>query len=252
MLRVKNAVHAETLRGRLLAEQENSEQLLLNILPRPIADRMKKGETNIADLHANATVLVADLVGFNSLSSHIDSRQIVQLLNEIFSAFDLLVEEHGLETIKTVGDAYMVGGGISISRPDHAEAMVELAISLQDEIEWFNHQYDVSIRLRIGISTGPVIAGVIGSKKFTYDVWGETVNLAWRLEASAEAGRIQISEATRERLKEKYQSEKKRGNGQNPPADSPGYWLVMPDDDSKNSLNLSPARHQRSRVAIPV
>src|ERR1017187_6013328 len=118
-LRVANAVHAKHLHDQLQAEQEKSELLLLNILPKPIAERMKKGETNIADCHADATVLLADLVGFTSLSAHIDPKQIVQLLNEVFSAFDILVEKHGLEKIKTIGDAYMAAGGISVPRPDH-------------------------------------------------------------------------------------------------------------------------------------
>jgi class 3 adenylate cyclase len=225
ILRVGNAVYSKHLHDQLGAEQEKSERLLLNILPKAIAARMKKGETNIADSHADATVLLADLVGFTSLSAHIDPGQIVQLLNEVFSAFDCLVEKHGLEKIKTMGDAYMVAGGISISRSDHAEAIAELAINLREEMVRLNHQYDTSIRLRIGISTGPVIAGVIGRKKFAYDVWGETVNLACRLESTAEAGKIQISESTYERLKEIYQFEKKHHAGVNGQSDLPAYWL---------------------------
>ena len=135
------------------------------------------------------------------------------------------MEKHGLEKIKTMGDAYMVAGGISISRSDHAEAIAELAINLREEMERLNHQYDTSIRLRIGISTGPVIAGVIGRKKFAYDVWGETVNLACRLESTAEAGKIQISESSYERLKEIYQFEKKHSAGVNGQSDLPAYWL---------------------------
>src|ERR1022692_4533428 len=182
ILRVGNAVYAKRLHDQLQAEQEKSERLLLNILPQAIATRMKLGETNIADKHADATVLLADLVGFNSLSATIDPAQTVELLNEVFSAFDILVDKHGLEKIKTLGDAYMVAGGISLPRPDHADAIAELAINLRKEIERFNHQYDTSLRLRIGISSGPVVAGVIGRKKFAYDVWGETVNLACLME----------------------------------------------------------------------
>ena len=225
ILRVGNAVYAKHLHDQLLVEQEKSERLLLNILPKPIAERMKKGETNIADGHADATVLLADLVGFTSLSAHIDPEQIVQLLNEVFSAFDILVEKHRLEKIKTIGDAYMVAGGISVPRPDHAEAIAELAIDLRDEIERLNQQYDTSIRLRIGICTGPVIAGVIGRKKFAYDVWGEAVNLACRLESTGEAGKIQIAESTYERLKDKYQFEKKHNIDAEGHGDLPAYWL---------------------------
>ncbi|HEV2434629.1 MAG TPA: response regulator, partial [Verrucomicrobiae bacterium] len=151
ILRVGNAVYAKRLHDRLQLEQEKSEQLLLNILPKPVAERMKKGETNIADSYPNVTVLVADLVGFSTLSTHISPEQIVQLLNEIFSAFDLLAEKHGLEKIKTIGDAYMVAGGISVPRPDHAEASAELALNLQEEIKRLNQEYNTSVRLRIGI-----------------------------------------------------------------------------------------------------
>jgi class 3 adenylate cyclase len=205
ILRVGNAVYSKHLHDQLQAEQEKSEQLLLNILPKPIAERMKKGETNIADSYPDVTVLVADLAGFTTLSAHIGPERIVELLNEIFSAFDLLTEKHGLEKIKTIGDAYMAGGGISLPRLDHAEASAGLALEMQTEIERLNHEYGTSIRLRIGICTGPVVAGVIGRQRFAYDLWGETVNLACRLEATGEAGKIQIAESTRERLKDTYQ-----------------------------------------------
>ena len=224
-LRVGNAVYTKHLHDQLQVEQEKSEQLLLNILPNPIAERMKKGETNIADSHSDVTVLLADLVGFTSLSAHIGPEQIVQLLNEIFSAFDLLAEKHGLEKIKTIGDAYMVAGGISFPRPDHAEASAELALNMQEEIKRLNYEYDTSVRLRIGICTGPVVAGVIGRRRFAYDLWGETVNLACRLESTGETGKIQIAESTYERLKQKYQFEPKHrldGKGRNQLS---AYWL---------------------------
>lgn len=204
-LRVGNAVYTKHLHDQLQVEQEKSEQLLLNILPKPIAERMKKGETNIADSYPDVTVLVADLVGFTTLSAHIEPEQIVQLLNEVFSPFDVLVGKHGLEKIKTIGDAYMVAGGISFPRPDHAEASAELAFNMHEEIERLNRQYNTSVRLRIGICTGPVVAGVIGCRRFAYDLWGETVNLACRLESTGEAGKIQIAESTYERLKNKYE-----------------------------------------------
>jgi len=223
ILRVGNAVHSKQLHDQLQVEQEKSEQLLLNILPKPIAERMKQGETNIADSYPDVTVLVADLVGFTTLSAHIDPQQIVQLLNEIFSAFDILVEQHGLEKIKTIGDAYMVAGGIS--RPDHAEASAALAIHLLEEIQRLNEQYDTSIRLRIGISTGPIVAGVIGRKKFAYDIWGEAVNFACRLEATGEAGKIQIAEATCDRLKGQYEFEKSHNIDAKGHGPLPAYWL---------------------------
>ena len=209
ILRVGNAVYTKHLHDQLQVEQEKAEQLLLNILPKPIAERMKKGETNIADSHPDVTVLLADLVGFTTLAAHIGPEQVVQLLNEVFSAFDLLTEEHGLEKIKTIGDAYMVAGGVSVPRPDHAEASAELALDLQEEIERLNHEYDTTVRLRIGICTGPVVAGVIGRRRFAYDLWGEAVNLACRLESTGEAGKIQIAESTHDRLKHKYEFDPK-------------------------------------------
>jgi adenylate cyclase len=203
-LRVGNATHAKHLFDQLQAEQAKSEQLLLNTLPRPIAERMKNGEVNIAEKYPEVSVLVADLVGFTTLAAHIGPVQVVYLLNEIFSSFDDLTEKRGLEKIKTIGDAYMVAGGIPSPRPDHVEAVADLALDLMAEIEKFNRAYATSIHLRIGISTGPVVAGVIGRWKFAYDLWGDTVNLAFRLEALGEPGSIQVSDLTYQRLQDKY------------------------------------------------
>jgi adenylate cyclase len=203
-LRVGHATYAKRLFDQLQAEQARAEHLLLNTLPRPIAERMKKGEVNIADQHPDVTVLVADLVGFSTLAAHIGPDQVVYLLNEIFSGFDLLALKHGLEKIKTIGDAYMAAGGIPLPRPDHAEAAGDLALDLMADIARFNRAYNTSIQLRIGISTGPVVAGVIGRWKFAYDLWGDTVNLAYRLESLGQAGSIQVSDQTYQRLKDKY------------------------------------------------
>jgi class 3 adenylate cyclase len=203
-LRVNHAVHAKRLFDQLQTEQARAEHLLLNILPRPIAERMKKGEVNIADQHPDVSVLVADLVGFTTLAAHIGPDQVVYLLNELFSGFDVLTEKNGLEKIKTIGDAYMAAGGLPLPRPDHAEATADLALDLMAEIDKFNRAYNTSIQLRIGISTGSVVAGVIGRWKFTYDLWGDTVNLACRLESLGHAGSIQVSNLTYERLKDKY------------------------------------------------
>lgn len=225
ILRVGNAVYTKRLHDQLQAEQEKSEQLLWNILPKPIAARMKQGETTIADSHADVTVLLADLVGFTSLSAHISPEQVVQLLNEIFSAFDLLADRHGLEKIKTIGDAYMVAGNISFARPDHAGACAELALDMQGEIGRINQEYGTSVRLRIGICTGPVVAGVIGRRRFAYDIWGETVNLACHLESKGEAGKIQIAESTQERLKQKYQFKPKHALDVKGHVQLSAFWL---------------------------
>jgi class 3 adenylate cyclase len=224
-LRVGNAVYTKRLHDQLQAEREKSERLLLNILPEPVAERMKQGETTIADNYADVTVLLADLVGFTSLAAQIDPEQVVELLNEMFSAFDLLTEKHGLEKIKTIGDAYMVAGGISSPRTDHAEACAELALDLEEEMERFNREFNTSICLRIGICTGPVVAGVIGCRRFAYDLWGETVNLACRLESTGEAGKIQIAESTYERLKQKYQFKPKHSVDVKGGGEVPAYWL---------------------------
>jgi len=209
-LRVNHAVHAKHLVDQLQAEQVKVERLLLNSLPRPIAERMKQGEVNIAEHHPDVSVLLADLVGFTTLAAHIGPEQVVYLLNEIFSGFDLLALKHGLEKIKTIGDAYLAAGGVPLPRPDHAEAIAELALDMMAEIEKFNRAYSTSIQLRIGISTGSVVAGVIGRWKFTYDLWGDTVNLACRLESLGQAGTILVSDLTYQRLRDKYRFDDSR------------------------------------------
>ena len=209
ILRVRNAVYTKHLYDQLQTEKEKSDRLLLNMLPKPIAGRMKKGETHISDYYPDVTVLVADLVGFTALSTHISPEQVVQLLNEIFSSFDLLVDAHHLEKIKTIGDAYMTAGGLFVPDAPHAEQSAELALGMQEKITQINEKYETSVPLRIGICTGPVVAGVIGHNRFAYDLWGETVNIACRLESSGHAGRIQIAESTHERLKHKYRFESK-------------------------------------------
>ncbi|HWX22294.1 MAG TPA: adenylate/guanylate cyclase domain-containing protein [Candidatus Binatia bacterium] len=204
VLRVRNALCLKGLYEQLKAEREKSEQLLLNILPKPIAERMKNGEVNIADYHPEATVLFADLAGFTALSALIQPEQIVSMLNEIFSEFDLLVEQLQLEKIKTVGDAYMVAGGIHSNRLDHTEAVAELALQIQQAMVRFNQQYNTSIRMRIGISTGSVVSGVIGRRKFAYDLWGPTVNLACQLQTAGSPGSVQVDQATYERLQNRF------------------------------------------------
>jgi len=187
-----------------------------------IVDDEEQNRTLLRDpLEANGY----DLVGFTTLAAYVGPEQIVRLLNEIFSAFDLLAEKHGLEKIKTIGDAYMVAGGMTFPRPDHAEASAELALNMQEEIERLNEQYSTSVRLRIGLCTGPVVAGVIGRKRFAYDLWGDTVNLAFRMESTGEAGKIQISESTHGRLKGKYQFGEKHRAGVGEQSVLSAYWL---------------------------
>jgi len=225
ILRVGNAAYAKGLFDQLQAERQKSEELLLAVLPRIIAERMKRGAVNIVDSYPEATVLFADLVGFTTLAAHIDSAQVVYLLNEVFCAFDVLAEKQGLEKIKTVGDAYVLAGGIPVPRPDHAEAVAELALNMREEIKRFNAQYGTSFQIRIGINTGPVVAGLIGRKKFAYDLWGDTVNVASRLESLGEADGIQVAEPTYQRLQHRYRFDGKHTLEIKGRAPVETYWL---------------------------
>jgi class 3 adenylate cyclase/integral membrane sensor domain MASE1 len=197
----------EQARAALEQEKEKSEQLLLNILPLPIATRLKRGRGTIADHFAEVTVLFADIVEFTQLSASLSPQELVALLNEIFSEFDQLAELHQLEKIKTIGDAYMVVGGIPYERDDHAQAVADMALDMQTVAQQFSDRTGQSFRLRIGINTGPVVAGVIGTKKFIYDLWGDTVNTASRMEAFGVAEHIQVTAATYDRLKDSYDLE---------------------------------------------
>ncbi|MEK0178719.1 MAG: PAS domain S-box protein [Oscillatoriales cyanobacterium] len=188
----------------LREEQEKSEKLLLNILPKAIAERLKRNETTIAEYFPEVTVLFADIVGFTHLSTLMNPIDLVELLNQIFSSFDLICERLGLEKIKTIGDAYMVVGGLPEPRADHAEAIAQMALDMQTEIARFNAQNNKYFSIRIGIHSGPVVAGVIGIKKFIYDLWGDTVNIASRMESHGLPWRIQVSEATYNLLQHKY------------------------------------------------
>lgn len=189
----------------LKAEQEKSENLLLNILPKAIVHQLKHGDSTIASRSDNVSILFADIVDFTELASSISPNELVNKLNGIFSSFDRLADQLGLEKIKTIGDAYMVVGGLPTARPDHAEAIAEMALAMQREIANFKRGDDGSaFRLRIGINTGSVVAGVIGIRKFIYDLWGDAVNLASRMESHGLAGGIQVTEVTYELLKDKY------------------------------------------------
>ncbi len=185
-------------------EREKSERLLLNILPSAIAGRLKGGEKSIANGHEIVTVMFADLCGFTALSRHTAPADLVSMLNEIFTAFDLIVEKHGVEKIKTIGDCYMLVGGIPLHRDDHAAAVAECALEMIDALASINRANGTELEMRVGIHTGPVVAGVIGKIKFTYDLWGDTVNVASRMESSGQPGRIHISEQTEAQLRGRF------------------------------------------------
>ncbi len=190
--------HRET--ERLRAE---SEQLLLNVLPLSIAERLKRFDP-IADHFNDASILFADLVGFTEFSACKTPSEIVIVLNRIFSEFDKLTERYGLEKIKTIGDAYMVVSGLPSPRPDHLETIAEMALEMQRTMETLGKKNGANLQLRIGINAGPVVAGIIGIKKFSYDLWGDTVNVASRMEALGLPGKIQVSEAVYLALKDRF------------------------------------------------
>ncbi|WP_437863277.1 adenylate/guanylate cyclase domain-containing protein [Sorangium sp. So ce363] len=214
--------------AKAAAEQahERSDRLLLNILPRTIADQLKEHEQLIAEHFEEVTVLFADIAGFTPLAARLPPAELVGLLNRMFSSFDQLADQHGLEKIKTIGDAYMVVGGLPAQRPDHARAIARMAIAMTHTVRQFVGDDGEPFQLRIGINTGPVIAGVIGKKKFSYDLWGDAVNVASRMESSGEPGRIQVSEASYSLLARDFLLEERglvaiKGKGA-----MKTYWLI--------------------------
>jgi class 3 adenylate cyclase len=185
-------------------EQMKTEKLMLNILPKPIAERLKKGEKNISGSYPEVTILFSDLVGFTKMSSQKSAADLVKLLNDLFSRFDKRAENLGLEKIKTIGDAYMAVGGLPIPRSDHAEIAADMALGMFEDLAAFNTENSAELNMRIGLNSGPVVAGVIGFTKFSYDLWGNTVNTASRMESTSLPGRIQISPATQEALHDRF------------------------------------------------
>jgi class 3 adenylate cyclase len=222
------------LTQELEEERAKSNALLLNILPQPIIERLGAGEQIIADRYEAVTVLFSDLVGFTAISSDVDAQVLVSELNRLFSRFDALCERTSVEKIKTIGDAYLAVGGLPGTRTDHTAAVAELALAMVDATGAFDEEQDTDWRIRIGIHTGPAVAGVIGTRKFVYDVWGDTVNVASRLEASAEPNRIHVSESVADALRGNLEFEprgtielKGKGNANTyfllrPPARAPG------------------------------
>lgn len=184
-----------------------TERLLLNILPPPIADRLRSGEKVIADRFDDATLLIADIVGFTEMSSGMSADQVVELLNDIFSVCDALVDRHGLEKVKTIGDAYMVVGGVPVAQADHVQRVADFALDMAAAVDGLQEGRSRRVDFRIGINRGPVVAGVIGSKRTIYDVWGDTVNTASRMEMLGEPGRIHVTDEVHDRLADSYEFE---------------------------------------------
>lgn len=196
-----DALHA------LEGEHQRAEGLLLNILPGSIAERLKSNPHTIADQYTEASVLFADVVDFTPRSRDLPAAEVVGLLDRLFSHFDALAERYGLEKIKTIGDAYMVASGVPTPRPDHAQALAHLALDMVEALRSDGDCADLGLELRVGINSGPVVAGVIGRKKFLYDLWGDAVNTASRMESQGTPGRIQITRATYDLIRDEFECE---------------------------------------------
>ncbi len=207
-------------------ERARVQQLLLNILPYPIAERLKSGETPIADMVPDVSIMFSDLVNFTPYAASVTPAEVVTTLDKIFTVFDNLVEKHGLEKVKTSGDAYIVAGGLTRQVADHPGRMADLALEMRDVLLEKAKDEELPFTIRFGIHLGPVVAGVIGKKKISFDVWGDTVNIASRMESQGVAGYIQVSQAIYDRLSERYDFEPRgaidiKGKGQ-----MQGYLLL--------------------------
>jgi adenylate cyclase len=229
------------MRG-LAAEREKSERLLLNVLPASIARRLKAGERPLADRFEEVSVLFADLVGFTPMSERLTAEEVVAILDGLFSEFDSIAERHHLEKIKTLGDAYVVVGGLPESRPDSAEAVANMALEIREYVAGYTTPSGGALSVRIGIDIGPVVAGVIGQKKFTYDLWGDTVNTASRMESHGIPGQIQVTPRAYQRLKDSYRFQPRealeiKGKGQIVP-----FLLLGRMDDLPTRVDTVPTR----------
>ncbi len=189
---------------RIEEEQARSERLLLNVLPAPIAERLKAGEEPIADHFDDVTVLFADLVGFTAYAAELSPAEVVEALNRVYTRFDAIVRRNGLEKIKTIGDAYMAVGGVPDAMEEHAHAAAQAALEMQAALPDINAELGTALQMRIGLNSGPLVAGVIGKHKFSYDVWGDTVNTASRIQNLAEAGEIRVSAGMYFRIRDAF------------------------------------------------
>jgi guanylate cyclase len=223
------AVFAAQRRNALAAlrvEQAKSESLLLNILPQSIAEKLKVETQRIADHFNSASILFADVVDFTPLSDRLPPAEVVGMLDRLFTHFDVLADRHGLEKIKTIGDCYMVASGVPSPRPDHARALALMALDMQAAMQSADEVGHLGLRLRVGINSGPVVAGVIGRKRFLYDLWGDAVNTASRMESHGTSGRIQITRATKELLDDEFVCEPRGTIAVKGKGDMEAWYLV--------------------------
>ena len=245
------AVFASQRRAALVAlrlEQAKAENLLLNILPRSIADRLKAQTQPIADQFDSASILFADVVDFTPWSERLPAAEVVGYLDHLFSHFDELAERYGLEKIKTIGDCYMVAAGVPAPRPDHARALALMALDMLAAMRSADEVAHLGLKLRVGINSGPVVAGVIGRKRFLYDLWGDAVNTASRMESHGAPGRIQITRATYELLADEFECEPRgtievKGKGE-----IEAWYLVRPRSDA--TVERAEPRRTASRAAV--
>ncbi len=207
LARVNTHIKLRRLQQHLEEKEREANQLLLNVLPQPIVDQLKRDGTVLAESFSDVSVLFADIVGFTEFSAQQDPKMLIEVLNSLFSSFDRFVDALKLEKIKTIGDCYMVVGGAPISCSDHVQKIAELALSMRKEIQSFNQTHQMNFAVRIGINSGPVVAGVIGTKKFSYDLWGDTVNMASRMETYGLSNEIQVTERIYQQLREAYSFE---------------------------------------------
>lgn len=212
--------------------QQKSEALLLNILPKEIAAILKNESRTIADQYDQASVLFADMVGFTPLSAQLPPVEMVELLNEVFSFFDSLLDKYGVEKIRTIGDSYMVASGVPRGRPDHAQALARMALEMRDYMSGHTFRNGRRVSFRIGINSGSMVAGVIGRRKFVYDVWGDTVNVASRMESHGLGGAVQITQTTYELIKDEFVCEP-RGNVNLKGRGEMQAWLVISAKESQ-------------------
>jgi guanylate cyclase len=233
--------------GALRIEQAKAESLLLNILPRSIADRLKADSQTIADQFSSASILFADVVDFTPFSEHLPPADVVGVLDHLFSHFDTLAERYGLEKIKTIGDCYMVASGVPSPRADHAQVLALMALDMLEAMRSIDDVGHLGLELRVGINSGPVVAGVIGRKRFLYDLWGDAVNTASRMESHGTSGRIQITRATYELLAEEFECEPRgtitvKGKGEME------AWYVLGRRPSRAPRGQSKQSHQAETV----